>query len=141
MILDKKTRLEIEMFAVAMDVKLDKKQKEYGDSWKTCDIEFLRDRLMGEFKEWHDGQYNATAIVGRSVGGIISDERKELVDIANICMMLWNRHCPLGLDFENPSVDSSNCQPNDANGEKAGDASPEPDGSVAEQGDERKGAK
>ena len=128
MILGKKTRLEIEMLAVAMDVKMDRKQKEYGDSWKTCDIEFLRERLMGEFKEWHDGQYNATAIVGRSAGGIISDERKELVDIANICMMLWNRLCPLGLDLENPSVDSSNCQPSEA---KAGDAPPEPDGSVA----------
>jgi len=65
---------EMYLFVTAMENTLEKHQKKKGDSWKDCDIEFLENKLVEEYNEWKD-----------------SKDKHELVDIANICMMLYNR--------------------------------------------------
>jgi len=82
---DRKNRIEIELFAQAMDVKLDKKQLEYGNSWKDCPIQFLNERLQEEVQELKD-----------SIS--INEVHNKLVDVANLCMMLWYRTLPLIAD-------------------------------------------
>lgn len=53
--------------------------EEYGESWRTCTMKFLRGRLREEFKEWNESE----------VGEM---ETEELYDIVNVCMMLLIRH-------------------------------------------------
>ncbi|MHA1807002.1 MAG: hypothetical protein ACTSX2_05460 [Candidatus Thorarchaeota archaeon] len=65
-------------FMQEMKSKMRSKDAEYGDSWKICDIDFLRGRLNDEHIEWLDIKGDA-------------GEAEELVDIANLCMMLWIR--------------------------------------------------
>ena len=65
---------EIGMLVMAMETTLSRHQKAKGDSWKWCDIEFLENKLHEEYNEWKE-----------------SGDKHELVDIANICMMLFNR--------------------------------------------------
>ena len=67
-------RDEIKLFAEEMEKIMKEHDSKKGDSWKTCDIDFLVDKLGTEIKEWID-----------------SAKHEELVDISNICMMLWNR--------------------------------------------------
>ena len=74
-------RPEIELFAQAMENTMKKHDKKKGDSWKTCDILFLEDKLIKEVEEYLD-----------------SRDKKELVDIANMCMMLYNRKLDLILN-------------------------------------------
>ena len=76
-------RNELELFASAMEAKLQRHDKERKDSWKECDVNYLLDRLEDESDEFH-------VTVSRFKNGAGYD-RKELVDIANFCMMLWNR--------------------------------------------------
>jgi hypothetical protein len=65
---------EVKIFVEKMKEKYNEKVLSYGHSWKTCDIDFLEQRLIGEFIEY-----------------IKSENPKELVDIANICWMLYSR--------------------------------------------------
>lgn len=44
------------------------------DSWLSCDMEYLEYTLMGEIEEYNE-----------------SGDKDELIDIANMCMMLYNR--------------------------------------------------
>ena len=67
-------KMEIEMFAMAMETTMSRHAKNKGDSWKWCDIDFLKNKLKEEFREYQE-----------------SGDKHELVDIANICMMLFNR--------------------------------------------------
>jgi len=67
-------RPEIELFAQAMENTMKKHDKKKGDSWKTEDVDWLRAKLVEEFEEYFD-----------------TFDKKELVDIANMCMMLYNR--------------------------------------------------
>jgi len=69
-------RDELSLFAMAMETKLKRHDKDRGDSWKDCDKSFLRGRLIDEVTEYLDSY---------------PCDRKELVDIANFCMMLWYR--------------------------------------------------
>ena len=69
-------REEIRKFAEEMERIMSENDAKKGDSWKRCDVRFLDDRLKEEFSEWDN-----TNKAGN----------KELVDIANFCMMLWNR--------------------------------------------------
>ena len=62
------------LFVMAMKSTLSKHEKTKGDSWKTCDIEFLENKLIEEFEEYQE-----------------SKDKHELIDIANICMFLFNR--------------------------------------------------
>lgn len=50
-----------------------------GDSWKTCPIDFLRKKLIEEHNEWF--------IASEGKG----NERHELLDIINMCVMLRKR--------------------------------------------------
>jgi len=67
-------RKEIELFAMAMEATMCRHDKNKGDSWKSCEIDFLKDKLIEEFDEYQS-----------------SGNKHELVDIANVCMMLFNR--------------------------------------------------
>lgn len=67
-------RNEIELFAQAMETTMSRHDKTKGDSWKWCEIEFLKDKLLEEFNELQK-----------------TGDKHELVDIANICMMLFIR--------------------------------------------------
>lgn len=66
-------------FIAEMKLKLDMNQAKKGDSWVTCDIEFLQGKLREEMKEYYDAE-------GSMIGA------RELVDIANVCMMLFHRY-------------------------------------------------
>ena len=69
---------DIEFFAAEMEATMNMHKPEKGDSWKTCSIEFLESKLREEFKECQN-EYG------------LPGETHELVDLANICMMLHNR--------------------------------------------------
>ena len=69
----------LKAFVDAMKLKLDLNQDRKGDSWATCDIEFLEDKLLGEIKEYLDESKHGK-------------KSRELIDVANICMMLYHRH-------------------------------------------------
>ena len=66
----------VETFSGYMLMYMDKHQKNKGDSWKTCDIEFLEDKLQEEMAEYTRSN---------------CEDKAELIDIANIAMMLWLR--------------------------------------------------
>ena len=66
-------------FIVEMKLKLDQNQEKKGDSWVTCDIEFLQGKLREEIHEYYN-------VEGSMIGA------RELVDIANMCMMLFIRY-------------------------------------------------
>ena len=66
----------VETFGGYMLMYMDKHQKNKGDSWKTCDIEFLEDKLQEEMAEYTRSN---------------CEDKAELIDIANIAMMLWLR--------------------------------------------------
>ena len=65
---------DVGMLVMAMESTLKRHEKAKGDSWKTCDIKFLENKLEEEYLEWAGNK-----------------DKHELVDIANICMMLFNR--------------------------------------------------
>ena len=50
-----------------------------GNSWVTCDIGFLEDKLLEEIDEYLSTENHI-------------DGKREVIDIANVCMMLYNRH-------------------------------------------------
>ena len=66
-------RPKLTLFAQAMETTL-RRHRVKGNSWQRCDIQYLEDRLQDEVKEFS-----------------VSHDPEELVDIANFCMMLWNR--------------------------------------------------
>jgi len=66
-------------FVKKMKSTLDIHQEEKGDSWVNCDIEYLEKKLMDEIGEYE--------IAERPL-----HKAEELVDIANMCMMLFHRH-------------------------------------------------
>jgi len=68
-------------FMRQMKSKIGSKVAKYGDSWRSCKIQFLRERLSEEFCEWLD-------VVER---GNMVKESNELIDIANLCIMIWAR--------------------------------------------------
>lgn len=59
---------------MAMETTMSRHDKNKGESWKWCDVDFLKGKLKEEFEEYQD-----------------SGDKHELVDIANVCMMLFNR--------------------------------------------------
>ena len=78
---------QIVAFVKAMDEVLCKNDHKGG--WQDCDIQYLRARLVEEM-----GEYFAWASRG-SPSSLSEAEhkqsKKELVDIANFAMMLWDR--------------------------------------------------
>lgn len=67
-------RDEIKTFAEQMEWVMSENDISKGDSWKTCDLKFLEEKLKEEITEYFED-------------GITH----ELIDIANMAMMLWNR--------------------------------------------------
>jgi len=65
-------RTSVKLFAIEMEKIL--QQNDYKGGWNKCSIAFLRSKLAEEYGEY-----------------LISDDHYELVDIANICMMLYER--------------------------------------------------
>ena len=74
-----KTEIGYRRFREVMRARLRINQDEKGDSWVTCDIEFLEDKLLEEIEEYLSAKKHV-------------DKKEEAIDIANICMMLYNRH-------------------------------------------------
>lgn len=71
-------RDEILDFAKEMDVVMNIHENQKRDTWKTCEVEFLENKLIEEYKEWRSST--------------IEPAKKEIIDIANICMMLHHRY-------------------------------------------------
>jgi len=67
-------------FLVAMDERVEEKQVEYGDGWKTMSIRDLSLRVRQNYKEWLDSWRESEEV-----------ERRKLVDLANLCRFLWER--------------------------------------------------
>lgn len=76
-------RPEIREFAEKMEEVMSMNDPKKGESWKTCSIEFLEQKLDEEYSEYRKE--------GDFISDFCLDPEKELVDIANVCMMLWNR--------------------------------------------------
>jgi len=70
-------RREILIFASAMENKMATHDKDRGDEWKHMSIQQLAKRLGQEFAELKSQASE-------------KDIRRELVDVANFCMMLWH---------------------------------------------------
>ena len=66
-------------FVELMKLKLDLNQEEKGDSWVTCDVRFLKGKLREEIAEYYEEEGSRKSA-------------QELVDIANVCMMLYHRY-------------------------------------------------
>ena len=60
------------------------RKNDYKGGWGDCDVKYLQARLVEEM-----GEYFALV----SKGGMSRGEsyKKELIDIANFCLMLWDR--------------------------------------------------
>jgi len=76
--------LEIIAFAKAMDDVLC--QNDHKGGWKDCERIYLDARLVEEM-----GEYFALVAKGSPSAVPSEQRRKELVDIANFAMMLWDR--------------------------------------------------
>jgi len=73
------TEKGLKEFFEQMKLKLGLNQERKGDSWVTCDIRFPKGKLREEIAEYYGEE-----------GSMKSAQ--ELVDIANVCMMLYHRH-------------------------------------------------
>lgn len=80
-----KTQDALNEFVQEMNNKLDENQEEKGDSWNDCDLQFLFDKLDEEIKEFKDEPKPLA-------------KAHELVDVANICMMLYHRYIDIWAD-------------------------------------------
>lgn len=82
---------EVISFAILMDDILTK--NDYKGGWQDCKIQYLRARLVEELGEYFarvaiNIDYESTKPLDARDKEL---ERKELVDIANFAMMLWDR--------------------------------------------------
>lgn len=68
-------------FALEMERIMAEHDSEKADSWKECDMEYLADKIAEEYKEWENSL---------DINSFDSDPA-ELIDLANMCMMVWNR--------------------------------------------------
>jgi len=84
-------RLELVKFAKAMESKLKEKDPQYGDSWKTIDVDELLDRLEGESQDLKGWFRRLNIPVVQSFDESKEEIMQELLDVANICMMLFIR--------------------------------------------------
>ena len=96
-------RLEVERFAEEMERIL--KENDYKGGWKDADDTFLCKKLIEEFAEYFvslnhpnfSGLYVIREFINQYVYALghvdesVIGQRKELVDIANICMMLADK--------------------------------------------------
>ena len=81
-------RPEILAFAEAMENTMREHDGNKGDSWKTCDIFFLVEKLAEEYTE-ADTAFDNFVHHDFQSGDL--HFQTELVDLANVSAMLWNR--------------------------------------------------
>lgn len=91
------TEQGLKAFVEQMKLKLDLNQEEKGDSWVTCDIGFLKGKLREEIAEYYGEE-------GSMKSG------RELVDIANVCMMLYHRHIEVWAKYATKKYEEKNEQ-------------------------------
>ena len=84
-------RDELKHFAMEMEKKLALTDAKYGDSWKSMVIQELLERLR---QEWNEFKESVLFDTRGDPEGIPRYDHEELIDIANICMMLYNRASP-----------------------------------------------
>lgn len=79
-------RPDVLKFAYAMEMTLRKHDAKKGDSWKSCEISFLEQKLDEEYKEYvnESAKFYHWEPVSETAAF-------ELIDIANMAMMLWHR--------------------------------------------------
>ncbi len=79
-------RWQVRAFAEDMERIL--KKNDHKGGWQTCSKRYLQDRLIEEV-----GEYFGLIAKGIDSRDIVNGklEQKELIDIANFCMMLWDR--------------------------------------------------
>lgn len=77
-----KARWQVRAFAEAMELIL--KKNDYKGGWQDCSKSYLQNRLIEEVGEYF-------GLLARAIGRDKELEQKELIDIANFCMMLWDR--------------------------------------------------
>lgn len=77
-------REELIDFADAMERELQRHDPTKGDSWKTMGLGVLTEIMQQTYSKWTDSWASTN-------GGDTKIERDELVDMANLCMMLWHR--------------------------------------------------
>ena len=93
-------RDELKEFAMSMEKKLSEKDEEYGDSWKGVDLEYMFWRLADEISEWekrvptYDDYEDYSDYADAVLRGDEHPPADELIDIANVCMMLHHRLKP-----------------------------------------------
>jgi len=74
-------RWQVRAFAEEMEIVL--KRNDHKGGWRESPIQYLQSRLVEEM-----GEYFALIAEGKDKG---LTAQKELLDIANFCMMLWDR--------------------------------------------------
>jgi len=78
----KEIRKEIMEFAKEMERIMQQNDSKKGDSWKHMNIVALEIKLDEEIAEWKEVRHKLQNI---------DKKMKELIDMANVCMMLWHR--------------------------------------------------
>lgn len=73
------TENAFDSFTMKMRNVLEENEKQKGNSWASCDLQFLLDKLDEEIKEFKDESKPLA-------------KAEELADVANICMMLYHRY-------------------------------------------------
>jgi len=88
-------RKEIKEFAEEMERVMQENDAKKVDSWKSLPIQCLEDLLLGRFEDY---QY---ATEFEEYKFTITGHKRELINIANICMMLWHRYKEEENDIQN----------------------------------------
>lgn len=70
-------RREIKAFAFQMEMEMRRHDPKKGDSWKTMNLGELRTLFSKSHRNW--------------LWSLTDNERHQLIDIANLAMMLWHR--------------------------------------------------
>jgi hypothetical protein len=73
------TENAFDSFTMKMRNVLEENEKKKGNSWASCDLQFLLDKLDEEINEFKEAKTPVK-------------KANETADIANICMMLYNRY-------------------------------------------------
>ena len=71
----------IQEFVNAMRERYMEKVSVYKSSWRTLPIHQLQDRLREQVEEWNEALHTDN----------YKEAKKKLVDIGNLCWMIWNR--------------------------------------------------
>ena len=78
-------RKKIKDFAEAMEEVMQKHDAEKRNSWKSMQLHTLEHLLLSEVREWNANRLG-------HIDGVNHPKEKEVIDIANIAMMLWYRY-------------------------------------------------